>query len=181
MLDDAAHSEFSIEDISESVNILFECGHGGAIFFPHDMEFKAPPPDSPHAGRLVLVTAKTGSIRVKPDLKRHVVFLLPVKEATEGDDKQLLIRIPVGVHLFKVRVPGGFFFYYETADGYNVLPHVIANGTDPDQTKKELLLLASPVPPRDARLATHPPSFKEITVAGLNVRREQDGLPPFLK
>jgi hypothetical protein len=167
-------SELSIEDIA-GPRLTLECGAGGGLVFPQNIEFKAPPPRSPNAGRLVLATAKTGSILVDIKLKEHRVFLNIVKG---GDERDLLIRIPIGVRIFEVRAVGGFFLYYETMDGYNVIPLYIANGTDSGQTMQELVLAVSPVPPRDPMQATERLTFPHLTVHELNIRRLQNGLPP---
>ena len=169
-----ADSELSIEDISGST-VMFECGVGGALVFPQSIEFKAPPPDSPDAGRLVLATTKTGSIKAKIDLKSHLVSLQIVKT---GDERELLFRIPIGVRIFSVRAVGGFFLYYETMDGYNVLPLYIPKGSDSGQTMQEIVLVVSPVPPRDPAQATDRLTFPHLTVHELNARRVENGLPP---
>jgi hypothetical protein len=177
MSDSETNGELTIEDIFHlRGTINFECGVGGIVLFPKDIKFKAPPADSLNAGRLVLATAKTGSINVEIDLKNHFVSLHV--EPRDNSNKDLLIRVPVGIALFRVRVKDGYFLYYETSDGYNILPHFIEKGTDPDQEMQELLLLVAPVPPRDPELATVSLTFKELTLRELNVRRSQIGLPP---
>jgi hypothetical protein len=170
-------AEFSIEDLFAPSSKM-PCGEGGIVGFPQHLEFKAPPVSSPFAGRLVLATAKQGSIKVQVDLKNHKVRLNVSKS---GNEKELLIRLPIGVRLFKVTVSDGYFFYYETAEGYNVIPFYVKKGTDPGQKMQELILVVSPVPPRDASQATQPFTIEELTLEELNTRRAQDGLPAISK
>ena len=145
------------------------------VVFREEIEFKAPPATSPNAGRLILATVKSGSIKVDVNLDIHEVRLSVVPE---GEDRELLIRIAIGITVFKVRVKGGFFLYYETSDGYNVIPILVPKGKDPEQPLLQAVaLLASPVPPRDASQATEKLSIKELTLHELNVRRSQVGLP----
>lgn len=123
----------------------------------------------------MLATVPKGSINVAIDLDNHRVLL----DADDtGNNKALLIRIPIGVRLFKVQIHGGFFIYYETAAGYNILPHYIKEGTDPDQLMQELVLVLSAVPPRDASVATQPIDLKKLSLMELNVRLKQEGSKP---
>jgi hypothetical protein len=167
--------ELTLEDVKNPRTIMFSCSAGGAVFYPPDFQFKAPPSDSPYAGRLVLVISKTGSIGVKIDYEPHMVTLSVVEG---GADNQLLLRIPIGVRIFNIKTADGDFLYYETSDGYNILPYLNAKGTDPGQKLQELLLLVSPVPPRDPSAATDPLVLKKLTLHQLNARRVESGLPP---
>lgn len=174
-----SNAEISIEDVRFPAHVEMSCGEFGAGVFPPNLveavQFKAPPPDSPAAGRLVLVTSSRGGIQVKQqiDLTQHRVEL-----SIGGNENQLLIRIPVGVRLFRVHVDGGFFLYYETSEGHNVVPVYIKNGTDQGQKMQELVLAVSPVPPRDPNLATQEMKFTDLTPRELDFRRSQVGLPP---
>jgi hypothetical protein len=172
----ASTDEFMVDDIFSGVHMFIPCGEGGLLAFAEQLEFTVPPPNSPNAGRLLLARTKAGGIKVRILMKKHKVELKIDKASVENE---LLIRIPIGVRLF--RIHGTNRLYYETAEGYDVVPLHFPKGTDPDQTAQELVLAVSPVPPRGAKEATQLPHFKELTVGELNARREQDGLSSFRK
>jgi hypothetical protein len=175
-----ALDRLSIEDLLRPrTNFTFDCGSGGMAAVRPGIKFKVPPAGSPSEGRLMLATADSGGIQVHIDLKNHVFSLEPVKESTE---KQILIRIPVGIRVFTAPADSGTVFYYETSEGYNILPHLIPfdpKSPQPGQTMQEVVLVVSVVPPRDASQATTDKlTFPRLTKAELNARRKVDGLPP---
>ena len=104
MPDKDTRDELFIEDLSNPQEIFFECGSGGSMVVPPSVKLKAPPKGSPNAGRLVLATVDAGSIQANIDKKNHVVT---ITTASGGNDKQLLIRIPIGVRVFRVRAAKG--------------------------------------------------------------------------
>jgi hypothetical protein len=138
------------------------------------MRFFAPPEKSSFAGRLLLARVKEGSIKVDIHLDKHQVCLSTVNAS---GNEELLIRIPIGVRLFKVKAKGGSFFYYEASDGFNIVPLFIPKGTDKDQKVQEVVLAVSPVPPRDPSAATEPAHLIELTAHELTLRISQAGLP----
>jgi hypothetical protein len=170
----------SIEDLRRSkTSLTFECGPGNTAAVGPGIKFKVPPAGSPYEGRLMLAKADSGGIKVHIDLKNHVFSLQPDKESAE---KQLLIRIPVGIRVFSIPSDNGMAFYYETSEGYDILPHHIPfhpKSHEPGQTMQEVVLVVSVVPPRDASQATSDKlTFPRLTNAELNARRKIDGLQP---
>lgn len=169
--------DLAIEDISERPTILFSCGEGGRILVKGDIAFSIPPTNSTNAGRLVLGSVKKGFIKAEPDPKNHRVCLSVVSAACEkAESNQLLIRIPPGINTFQV-ISGDhkfLFLYYETGDGSNILPYLFPLGSDPNQTMPELVLIVSPVPPRDASSATEIlDKGPTLTLDQVNARRKQ--------
>jgi hypothetical protein len=174
-----SHHDYSIQDIQEAIGAMFICGIGGVLIPSDSIDFTVPPSDSLCSGRLVLVTTKAGSIRPSIDNKNHKVTLLVDKT---GNENKLLIRVPIGVRLFKVKLSDGFVLYYEAAQDHEILPTYIQMGTDTDQGQKvqEVVLVVSPVPPRDPALATAKMALIELTWQELQTRRAQEGLPPMI-
>jgi hypothetical protein len=167
-----SHEKSSVEDIRGPLHIFIPCGEEGHLAFPQNINFTAPPANSPNAGRLVLATATAGGITVKIDLKNHRVDL---KITKSRGDKELLIRIPIGVRLFKI-LDDPPYIYYETAEGYNVVPLHFKKGKPLGLPIQQLVLAVSPVPPSDAKEATHPLSLPELSPQQLTNRQFQDGL-----
>lgn len=170
----------SIENLFRPSTILaFDCGPGNMAAVGPGIKFKVPPAGSPFEGRLLLATSGSDGIKVEINIKNHIFSLQQVKG---GMEKQVLIRIPVGIRVFTVPADSGMAFYYETSEGYDILPHLIPfdpKNPQPGQTMQEVVLVVSVVPPRDASQATTDKlTFPRLTKAELNARRKLDGLAP---
>jgi hypothetical protein len=176
--DDLSNDEVSIEALPA---ICFDCGFSGVIRFPEqpEIDFRTPPPESPKAGRLILASVKNGSLKTAVSLKDHEVV---ISHTPDGSDSKLLIRIAIGVRVFKVVVdpkkPQAFFFGYETSDGYNVVPfRVEKSKVGGGPAIQAVALLATPVPPQHANESTASPSFKPLTIDQWKTRRDQADNP----
>jgi hypothetical protein len=181
MPDADKNDELSADEVSIDAlpSIHFTCGFSGVIKFPEqpEIDFRTPPPESPNAGRLIIASVKSGSLKTMVSYTNHEVT---ISHSPDGSDGKLLIRIAVGVRVFKVVVdakkPQAFFFGYETSDGFNVVPfRVKKNVVGGDPAIQAVALLATPVPPQRSNDVTDSPSFKSLTVDEWETRRVQAG------
>lgn len=175
------NDQVSIEDPRHPLTVFFGCGIGGTITVTTlaNIDFTVPPSGSPFQGRLLLATAHNAntSVRVQVDEASHVVTFTTVP----GGSDKVLVRIPIGVQLFEMTGVPQKTFYYECGSDHNILPHRIdydPTKPEPGQTMVEVVLIVSPVPPRDATRATAQPNLTQLSKDVINVRRMQSGLRP---
>ena len=171
-------ADLTIEETSTNPTFLLSCSGHGRIIPNGPITFNVPPVGAPNAGRIVLASVDRGTLKPKVDTTSHSVCLFAEHSADDPVQSKLLIRIPIGVNIFKITDSNGsvLFLYYETSDGLNVVPVSFPLNTDadPNQVLPELVLAVSPVPPRDASNATADFDKRQtLTLEKLNTRREQ--------
>jgi hypothetical protein len=152
----SSHSSLQQNDataVTLQPSILFDCGDTGNVLAAKGIEFKRLKL-SVEQGKIIRAKSKEVKIKVtqigtNPD---HVTILGLTADKTPDE---MHIRVPIGVRFFKVAVPKekkdqgiDSAFFFQASDGYNVLPHVIPLGKDPNQKVQELVLICSHVPPR---------------------------------
>lgn len=133
--------------------ILFDCGTSGNILVSKGIELK----------RLKLPVVQGKIIRAKTQAGKiqitqigtgadHITILGTTPDKAPDE---MHIRVPIGVRFYQVAVPKDrqaqgitSAYFFQTNDGYNILPHYIPMGKDPGQKVQELVLICSHVPPR---------------------------------
>lgn len=135
--------------------ILFDCGETGNLFAAKGIELKRLMLPA-EQGKIIRAKSKAGKIKVKQiGTKPDHITILGLDAGRTPDEMH--IRVPIGVRFYRVVVPKkakasgvdiGSAFFFQASDGYNILPHVIPLGTDPNQLVPELVLICSHVPPR---------------------------------
>jgi hypothetical protein len=138
----------------------------------------------PESGKLIVAVADS-DIQVWIDLPTHTTTMKASGMGTEN--KQLHIRVPVGVRIFLVEQPAdqGATFVSETSDGYNIVPLYLPKGSEVGQCVQELVLATTHVPPRltpaeIAKIGTQPAMkvFKTLDPQSMALRLEQDNPDP---
>jgi hypothetical protein len=137
------------------VHIFFDCSPEGNLFADKELKFGQLKNLAVGAGNLIKISTTAGKIdvvHVGTD-SSHTTL---IKLTKDPNPDELHIRIPIGVNFFKLKdLPKeakdqGYqqAFYYYTGPGYNIHPLFLPLVPGSGQFVKELVLIASQVPPR---------------------------------